>query len=131
MNENTMKIGAIVSADLTIPNASEIRDFYTQVIGWESEDVSLNDDNGTYSDYVMKDKAGNWVGGVCHARGVNIGIPPQWIIYVTVADVAASLKCCAELGGKVLKVVRGKGDIIQYAFIQDPAGAVMALTKEG
>jgi uncharacterized protein len=124
-------VGAIISADLTVPNAEGIRDFYKQVIGWESEEMKMSDENGDYTDYVMKDQAGNWVGGVCHARGVNLGIPPQWLVHVNVADIAASVKRCLELGGKVLKEMRGEDGTYYYVVIQDPAGAFLSLTRAG
>lgn len=120
--------GAIISADITVPNANELRDFYQQVIGWESEEMVLSDRDGKYADYVMKDKEGNWVGGICHARGQNVGIPPQWIIYVNVEDIEQSVKKCVELGGKVIKELRNE-NVLVYAMIEDPIGAVMALTK--
>lgn len=124
-------VGAIISADLTLPNADSIRDFYQQVIGWEVENLPMQDQGESYSDYVMKDTEGNWVGGVCHARGMNAGLPPQWLIYVHVADVAASVQQCEALGGKALKKVQGEDGALHYAIIQDPAGAVLALTHAG
>ena len=40
-------IGTIVWQDLTVDNADEIKDFYSQVVGWHSEPVNM----GGYSDY--------------------------------------------------------------------------------
>lgn len=123
-------IGSIVSADLTTPEADILRDFYKEVIGWECEELQMNDADGAYPDYVMKDDQGNWMGGICHARGVNKGIPPIWMIYINVADISDSIRKCKELGGKVIKESRSKEGVLQYAMIQDPAGAIMAITKE-
>lgn len=123
-------IGAIISADLTTPQAGSLKDFYKEVIGWESEEMQLKDGDETYSDYVMKDDQGNWVGGVCHARGANKDIPPVWMVYVNVADISESIRKCKELGGKIIKESRNKEGVLQYAMIQDPAGAIMAITKE-
>lgn len=121
--------GSILSTDITVPDADALRDFYTQVIGWESEDMKLKDKDGEYADYVMKDAAGNWVGGVCHARGVNSDLPPQWIVYINVADIAKSMEKCLQLGGKVLKESRSREGVIQYALLQDPQGAIIAVTR--
>ncbi len=123
--------GKIISADLTVPNADHIRDFYQQVIGWEVENMPMEDQGESYSDYVMKDVTGNWIGGVCHARGMNLGLPQQWLIYVQVADVAASIQQCENLGGKALKKVHNDDGSLQYAVIQDPAGVVLGLTHAG
>lgn len=123
------KIGSIISTDLTIENADTLRDFYREVIGWGIEEMPMKDEDGTYADYIMKDSEGNWAAGVCHSRGSNRGLPPQWIVYINVADVAASMNKCTELGGTVLRESRLADGTLQYALIQDPQGAVLAITK--
>lgn len=115
------KIGSIVSTDLTVPNASELRGFYESVVGWTFEGFDMGD----YEDYMLKSSDGSQlVGGLCHKRGVNDGLPPVWLVYINVADLDASLRRCRELGGEVL--VHNP----QYAVIRDPAGAILALTHE-
>ena len=76
-------IGSVNWTDLTVDNADPLREFYREVLGWQVEDISMGD----YSDYCMNDSGGNAVAGVCHNRGVNQGIPAQWLIYITVAEV--------------------------------------------
>lgn len=124
-----MKIGSIVSTDLTSPHAEELKEFYQQVIGWESEDFTMKDASGAYSDYVMKDKEGNWVAGVCHSRGPNQGLPSQWIVYIQVENVTESIQRCKELGGKVLRELKNNEGACQYALLEDPYGAVLAITE--
>ncbi|MGW5361032.1 VOC family protein [Actinopolymorpha pittospori] len=115
------RVGSIISADLTVPDAEKVRDFYQAVIGWQVEDFDMGD----YNDYLLKTADGDQpVGGVCHARGDNQALPPVWLVYVSVADLEQSTKTCVDLGGKVLT----QND--QYAVIQDPAGAILAITRE-
>lgn len=128
-NTPTPTYGTLLSADITVPNADELRDFYKEVVGWEAEPLELHDEEGTYSDYVMKDSAGNWVSGICHKRGANKDLPSQWIVYVTVESIEVSIERCLSLNGCVLKKSLNEDGTIQYALIQDPAGAVLALTK--
>lgn len=119
-------LGSIVWTDLTVDNADEVRDFYSKVVGWKHEDLSM----GEYNDYVMKandDDGGT--SGICHARGMNDNVPAIWMIYVTVADVTASAKACVDNGGKVLDGPRMMGKN-EFAVIQDPAGAVMGIITE-
>ena len=118
------KPGDIVWTDLTVPNATEIRDFYTQVTGWQQEPLSMA--NGAYEDYVMRTSEGTPVAGVCHARGSNANLPPQWLVYVAVEDVNKSAETCAQMGGKVIDGPRKMGGK-DFCVIQDPAGAVLAL----
>lgn len=126
----TFRKGQIISADLTVDNATAIRDFYKEVIGWEVEEMPLKDGVEAYNDYVVKDSEGNWVGGICHNRGVNQGIPPQWMVYVNVADVGESVRRCIELGGKIIRESRDSHGNYQYVMIQDPAGAILGIVKE-
>jgi predicted enzyme related to lactoylglutathione lyase len=119
----TPPVGSVTWRDLTVANASEIRDFYAAVVGWKPSAQSMGD----YDDYNMTIPAtGETAAGICHARGGNAGIPPHWLIYITVADVDASASRCTELGGKVLDGPRSMGGG-RFAVIQDPAGAVAAL----
>jgi uncharacterized protein len=132
MSEQAKKkynVGAIVSTDLTVPNATELKDFYAQVIGWTPEELRMGTDSN-YVDYVMKDAEGNWMGGVCHARGANMGIPPQWIVYINVADIKESVEKCKKLGGKVIKEAFDSNGNYMYAMLEDPMGAILAVTHE-
>ncbi|MES1244129.1 MAG: VOC family protein [Acidobacteriota bacterium] len=118
------KLGTVGWVDLTVPNADEVRDFYAGVVGWKPEALSMGD----YSDYVMTmDGAG--VAGVCHARGMNAGLPPVWLVYIQVADVDESIRVCLEKGGKVIVPVRSLGPNGRFCVIQDPAGATVALVS--
>lgn len=115
-------VGSITWRDLTVKDAGKVRDFYAAVVGWKVAEVDM----GGYADYSMVAPNGETVAGVCHARGANTGVPPQWLMYVTVADMDESVARCEELGGKVLTPVKALGDGL-FAVIQDPAGAVCAL----
>lgn len=124
--EKPLNIGRVEWIDLTVPDASRLRNFYTSVVGWTSSDVPM----GSYDDFNMNmPGTQNAVAGVCHARGMNRNIPTQWLIYVRVANVAESAAQCSRLGGKVLDGPRRMGGS-NFCIIQDPAGAVMALMAD-
>jgi uncharacterized protein len=115
--------GSITWRDLTVTDAERIRAFYEKVVGW----TSTPHDMGDYADYNMNLAAtGETVAGICHARGTNANVPPQWLMYINVADVQASARACVELGGAVLDGPRRMGSGL-VAVIRDPAGAVCAL----
>ncbi len=120
--------GTIIGLDLTVPDAESVRDFYADVIGWEVEPFAMDG----YDDYFMKSPAtGQPVSGICHARGENAGLPAQWLNYVVVENLDASLQRCTELGGSVVSAIRGNPGEQRYCVIQDPAGAVIALMEIG
>ncbi len=117
------KIGHIAWTDLTVKSAAKVGDFYAAVVGWKITEVDM----GGYADYAMNRPAdGQTVAGVCHARGANADLPPQWLIYINVASLKTSLARCRKLGGEVIcparKLMGGR-----MAVIRDPAGAVAAL----
>ena len=120
-------VGCISWLDLTVSDASATRDFYRQVVGWSVQDVDMEDASERYADYNMLASDGNPVAGVCHARGVNLGLPPNWMIYLPVGDLTESLRRVREGGGKVIKAARGTDGEYAYAAIQDPVGAFLAL----
>ena len=116
--------GSISWMDLTVPDAAQVREFYSQVVGWKSEALSMGD----YDDYCMATpEEGKTVAGVCHARGANANIPPQWMIYITVADLDASVARCRDLGGEIVVGPKDQGGQGRYCIIKDPAGAVCGL----
>ncbi|MBD3298511.1 MAG: VOC family protein [candidate division Zixibacteria bacterium] len=127
MATNKQAIGSIGWVDLTVDDADGIRDFYKRVAGWTHSDVSMGD----YSDYAMnRPDDGTPTAGVGHKKGINAGIPSQWLIYIVVANLDDSIAQCTELGGTVLIGPKGMGPGARYCVIQDPAGAVAALYEE-
>ena len=118
------EIGSVLWTDLTVPNAVEIKDFYSKVIGWKSEPVSMGD----YNDFNMNSPStGRTTAGVCHSRGGNANLPPVWMVYFTVENVDESAKKCVENGGKIISPPKDMGKYARYCVIEDPAGAVAAL----
>jgi uncharacterized protein len=124
---DTSTPGTIAWQDLTVPNAEQVRDFYLAVVGWEAKPESM----GEYSDFNMiAPSTGQTVAGVCHARGVNADVPPQWLIYIIVEDIDRAAQTCVEKGGSVVVGPRASGGG-RICVIKDPAGATCALFKSG
>ena len=117
--------GTIIWRDLTVPDAERVRDFYAAVIGWEHDDVSM----GTYDDYNMRTHdAEEPAAGICHQRGPNESIPPQWIMYIQVADLDLSIDSCEEHGGLIVDGPRTMGGS-RVCIVRDPAGACIGLVE--
>lgn len=124
LEDKKSQVGTIISADLTVDQADDVRDFYEQVIGWEHVDIEM----GGYSDYLMQTKEGVPVAGVCHQAGPNAGLPKVWMVYFQVEDLEKSLQAVRRLGGKVLREPEGTS-CGSFAVIEYPAGAICALSK--
>jgi len=121
-------VGRISWLDLTVPDASATQDFYRQVVGWSVQHVEMENGGEHYADYHLLHEDGNPAAGVRHARGMNVGLPRVWMIYLPVGDLAESLRRVQEEGGKVIQVMRGEAGEYVYAAVQDPVGAYLALT---
>ena len=117
------RIGSVSWIDLTVADASGVRDFYEAVVGWTSTGV----DCGGYEDFCMnRPEDGETVAGVCHQRGLNAGLPPVWMPYFIVEDLDRSLAAVRERGGEVIDGPREMGEG-RACFVRDPAGACAAL----
>ncbi len=120
------RIGSISWADLTVADATALRDFYRAVAGWESSDVEM----GGYTDFCMNLPGGaDPIAGICHARGANTNLPPQWLVYINVTDLDHSMARCVEAGGEVIAGPRAMGTQGRFCVIRDPAGAFAALVE--
>lgn len=115
-------LGKVGWLDITVDDAAGLKDFYQGVVGWGVEVASMGD----YDDYVMMDSAGEAVGGICHARGANKGVPTGWMPYFTVASMEDALKAAGASGGTVVDGPRGAGGGTM-AIVRDPAGCHFAL----
>lgn len=123
-SRNREDVGAITWTDLTVVDAEKIKNFYSEVVGWNPAPLDM----GGYSDFNMNaPSSGKTVAGICHARGGNANLPAQWLLYIMVEDLDNSIARCIKLGGKVIAGPENMGSHGRYCVIQDPAGAVAAL----
>jgi predicted enzyme related to lactoylglutathione lyase len=100
-------------------------DFYRAVGGYE---VVENTTTNRMTDYILTS------GGYARATvrtiaGSNNKVQPDWLVFVRVQDVTASIAKAKELGGKVLlsprpEVLKGK-----VAIIADPTGAAIGILE--
>jgi len=121
------RVGCIAWLDLTVPDASATSDFYRQVVGWSVQDVEMSDADEPYADYNMLGDDGDPAAGICHARGGNLGLPPVWMIYLPVGDLAESVRRAQDEGGEVIKATQGSDGEYETAVVRDPVGACLAL----
>jgi len=133
------KIGDMAWMDLSVPNAEKVKGFYQKVLGWGSESVNMTCGNENYSDFAMTGKAketqneenasGQFVTGVCHAKGANEDMPSVWLPYFLVADIEVAVAIVQKEGGMLATKIKSMGDD-KYIVIKDPAGAQCALYQK-
>lgn len=127
MSTSKFEFGQFFWSDLTVPDATSLKDFYAEVAGWQVQEVAMNDNGEKYNDFAMMINNDTPVSGVCNQRGVNKNIPPQWIMYINVENVSESLNKALNLGGTLLLESKKADGSYNFVIIQDPAGAVFGL----
>ena len=127
VKNDATRVGCISWLDLTVSDAAATRDFYKEVVGWSVQEIKIEYAGENYADFNLIGSDGKPAAGVCHARGVNLGLPSVWMIYLPVGNLSESLRRVHEEGGKIIKETRGTDGEYAYAVIQDPVGVYLAL----
>jgi uncharacterized protein len=93
------------------------------------QNVEINDGDDEYADFNMTASEEDALAGVCHARGPNADLPPVWMIYLPVGDLAESLRRVEAEEGRFVRAVEGGDGGSFFAAIQDPLGVDLALMQ--
>ncbi|MBV8748086.1 MAG: VOC family protein [Candidatus Eremiobacteraeota bacterium] len=109
-----------VHIELHTTEIAKARAFYGELFDWELQDVPMGD--FTYT------TIGVGEGGVGGGMMPNT-VPPAWLPYVAVDDVAAATKKAVELGGRVITDVTPIGGAGTFSIVADPTGATFGLWK--
>ena len=116
--------GAVSWYELMTTDVDAAAKFYTQLLGWETEETPIADG----SKYVMIKVNGKVIGGMMKTPPQAQGVPPYWGLYVTVNDIDAAAQKVQELGGKILVPPTAIPEAAsRFCVIQDPQGAVISL----
>ena len=109
---------------MTTDPAGAVR-FYTEAIGWKTEQWASPDDGSPYTMWL----ASTALGGVMELPDAarKMGAPPQWLAYTTVVDLDASVAKAVSLGAQVLAPAMDMPGVGRFASLADPQGAVFAM----
>jgi uncharacterized protein len=112
--------GTFSWTDLGTTDADGAKAFYTQLFGWEPEDVPVGGDET----YTMLRLGGKTVAALYERDSIP---HPAWASYVTVEDADAATARAKELGGTLMLEPFDVLDAGRMAVLQDPTGAVFAV----
>jgi uncharacterized protein len=121
----THAAGRFCWVDLGTSDAADAKRFYTGLFGWAFEDRPMGE--GAF--YTMLFLNGKSVAALYQqdAQQQAMGIPPNWLSYISVESADRAAERTAALGGTVLMEPFDVLDVGRMAMIQDPTGAVVAL----
>lgn len=111
--------------DLATRDLEGSRAFYSQLLGWTSDDHDM----GEGRTYTMFSNAGRANGGAWDASGtLPDAAPPHWLTWFSVDDCEAAAAKVEELGGSVIRGVQDQGNG-PTAIVADPFGAIFAIIQ--
>jgi predicted enzyme related to lactoylglutathione lyase len=117
--------GAFCWVELATTDAGAAKSFYGGLFGWTPEDMPTGPDQN----YTMLKLAGLELGALYTLTGdmLKQGVPPHWMLYVSVESVDETIVKIAAAGGQVVTGPFDVGDAGRMAVIRDPQGAVVSL----
>lgn len=110
-----------VHVELTTHDLPKAKQFYSALFGWKLQDMPMADGK-TYTTINVGDGTG---GGMMAAP--DSGIPPHWLPYVAVDDLAASTTLAKALGATMIMENIPVADYGKFTIFKDPTGAVIAM----
>ena len=126
----TTQLGNPVWIDFGSNDFEASKKFYTDLFGWTFEDGGEQ-----VGHYNMIRKDGALVGGAMNTAGMTCPeggeIPSSWDIYLSVADVDATVERATGLGAQVIVPAGDAGPAGRFAVLLDPTGASIGLWQAG
>ena len=117
-------VNPFVHIELQTKDIAKAKDFYSKLFAWKIEDLPAPNGGAPYTMINVGEGTG---GGMFMNPDPNV--PPHWLAYVGVDDIAASTNKARELGATVLQDMMQVGDYGWLSVIMDPTGAVIAMWK--
>jgi hypothetical protein len=116
--------GTLCWTELDTTDTAAAAAFYGPLMGWATRSTPMPD--GPYTEFLLGDTS---VAGMMAIRPEWGDVLPNWLVYFTVADCAASAAQVSELGGAVLNGPFDVPGVGPMAVVRDPQGAVFAVIE--
>lgn len=113
-----------VHIELQTGDVAKAKEFYSKLFDWKLENLPMPGGSGTYTMINVGEGTG---GGMMTSPAP--GVPPHWLAYIGVDDVAASTAKAKSLGATVVHDIMEVGNHGWMSIIVDPTGATFALWK--
>jgi predicted enzyme related to lactoylglutathione lyase len=110
--------GALVWNELQNYDTDAAKAFYGSVFGWTA--ITGQVPTGEYTSFMLNDRP---VAGMMRIQPEWGPVPPNWSVYLGVADVQVACDYAAAHGGRVEVSPMAIPDVGTFALLQDPQGA--------
>ena len=119
-------LGQVVWPELATSDPAGAAAFYTRLFGWKTKPETV----GAEAPYTEWLNEGASIGGLMPMHGEEWrGVPPHWMIYITVADCDERAARAGQLGAKVCVPPTDIPNVGRFSVIADPQGAVFSLIQ--
>lgn len=124
MKIESYKQGSPCWTDLSTTDQEGAKEFYSNIFGWEFQDIPMGDDQV----YSMAQLDGSDAGAIFTqvAQESDAGVPPHWNVYFAVDDIDATASKVSDLGGKVIADEFDEDESGRMIVAQDPFGAFIS-----
>ena len=113
--------GTFCWVELGTSDAAAAKKFYTNLFGWDAQDMPA----GEWT-YTMLKRGGKDVGGL-YQFGPEQKMPTNWTSYVAVQSADDCARQAESLRGTLVQPPMDVMDVGRMAVVQDPTGAVFAV----
>ncbi len=116
--------GSFCWIELGTTDQDAAKKFYGSLLGWSANDFPMGP-NEVYTMFGLEGRNA----GACYKLNSEMlarGVPPHWLLYVSVAGADEAAAKAAAAGGKVLAPPFDVMEFGRMAVLQDPAGAAIA-----
>lgn len=120
---DSMEPGRFVWHDLLTKDVDAAKRFYGELLGWRFEDTKRGD-----RAYVLARLTSTPLAGIVDVSA-NPDAGPQWLSFMSVADVNAAVAAVQVEGGKILVEARDLEPFGRVAVVADPQGAPLGLAQ--
>jgi uncharacterized protein len=117
--------GTFCWIELATTDQSAAKDFYGSLFGWAVRDYPMGP--GEIYSMFQIDGADAAAAYTLRSDQQAQGVPPHWLVYISVVDADETAKRAAELGGAVFAGPFDVSDYGRMAVLADPTGAMFAV----
>jgi predicted enzyme related to lactoylglutathione lyase len=112
------EIGSLCWNELLTNDTEKAKDFYTKLFGWTSK---TDGGDTPYTEWINGD---DHIGGMMQIQPFMGPIPPNWGIYIAVADCDGTVAKATSLGARTYVPPTDIPNVGRFAVLADPQGAV-------
>ncbi|GJM15720.1 MAG: putative glyoxylase CFP32 [Thermodesulfobacteriota bacterium] len=113
--------GALVWNELATNDTEKAKEFYTELFGWQAQDMDFN---GII--YTMLMNGDRPAAGMLPIQE-EWCVPPVWFVYFAVNNCDVIVDESVELGGEIVIPAKDLPDVGRMAFLKDSQGAMFAV----